>query len=90
VSQFFTDWLELQIGGAHNWQVSDDTGDDVLYDPSVYDRKNTIYFGAAFMPVLARFYIVAKYGFDFGLKQRFQNNNLVLSIYWATGLLSGK
>ena len=90
VSQFFTEWLELQIGGAHNWQVSDDTGDDVLYDPSVYDRKNTIYFGAAFMPVLARFYIVAKYGFDFGLKQRFQNNNLVLSIYWATGLLSGK
>lgn len=35
-------WLELGVGGAHNWQVSDETGDDVYWDPSVRDRKSLV------------------------------------------------
>ena len=90
VSQFVTEWLEFQIMFGHNWQISDDTGNDVFWDQSVYDRKSSVFFSAAFMPVLGRFYIVAKYGYDFGIKQRFKNNHLVLNLYYATNLLTGK
>ena len=90
VSQFLTEWFELQIMLTHNWQISDDTGDDVFWDASLHDRKSSIFFSAAFMPVLAKFYIVAKYGFEFGIRQRFKGNNLVLNLYYATNLLTGK
>jgi hypothetical protein len=90
VSQFVNEWLEFQIMFGHNWQISDDTGNDVYWDKSVYDKKSSVFFSAAFMPVLARFYIVAKYGYDFGIKQRFKNNHLVLNLYYATNLLTGK
>ena len=90
VSQFVNEWLEFQVTLTHNWQISDDTGDDVYWDASLHDRKSGMYFSAAFMPVLARVYIVAKYGFEFGIRQRFKNNNLVLNLYYVTNLLRGK
>ena len=42
VSHYVTAWLELGIQGAHNWQVTDDTGSDVFWDPSYHDRKSTL------------------------------------------------
>ena len=90
VSQFLNEWLELQIMLTHNWQVSNDTGNDVYWDADLHDRKSSIFFSAAFMPVPARFYIVAKYGLEFGIKQRFKNNNFLINLYYATNLLTGK
>ena len=83
-------WLELGVGGAHNWQISDDTGSDVFWDPTVHDRKSMVNFTAAFMPVFMRFYIVAKYGFDYGARQRFDGHNFMLHFYFVTGLLDGR
>jgi len=90
VSQFVAEWLEFQIELAHNWQISDDTGNDVFWDGSIHDRKSSIYFGVTVMPIMARLMIVAKYGFEFGIRQRFDNSNLVLNLYYATNLLTGK
>ena len=83
-------WLELGVGGANNWQISDDTGDDVWYDPSVHDRKHMVNFTVGVMPVFMRLYIVAKYGFDYGARQRFDGHNFMLHFYFVTGLLDGR
>ena len=90
VSAWPKPWLELGVGGANNWQVSDDTGDDVWWDPSVHDRKHMVNFTAGFMPVFMKFYIVAKYGFDYGARQRFDGHNFILNLYFVTGLLDGR
>ena len=89
VSQYFTEWLELGIQGAHNWQVTDDTGSDVFWDPSYHDRKSTLLFSAGFWPWAGRLYVAAKYGFDYGVRQRFKNQNLMLNLIWLTNALDG-
>ena len=89
VSQYFTSWLELGIQGAHNWQVSDDRGSDVFWDPSYRDQKSTLLFSAGFWPWAGRLYVAAKYGFDYGVRQRFKNNHLMLNLIWLTNALDG-
>jgi len=87
VSQYLATWFELGVQGAHNWQTTDDSGDDVFWDPSVHDKKNTLLFMAGFWPVSQRLYVSAKYGFEYGLRQRFKNNNLMLNLIFVTNLL---
>lgn len=89
VTQYFTDWFELGVQGAHNWQVTDDAGADVFWDPTVLDRKSTLLFSAGFWPWSGRLYVAAKYGFDFGIRQRFKNSNLMLNVIWLTNALDG-
>ena len=74
------------LGGANNWQVSDDTGDDVFWDPRVHDRRHMVNFTAAFLPS-ARLYIVTKYGLDYGARLRFDGHNFIINLSYATGLL---
>ena len=90
ISQFLTPWFEVQVALTHNWQISDDTGSDVWWDGSIYDRKSSMQFSLNFMPIMGKLYIITKYGFDFGIEQRFKNENLGLNIFFATGLLTGK
>ncbi len=90
VSAFVNPWLELGVGGANNWQISDDTGNDVFWDASVHDRKHMVNFTAAFMPVFMKFYIVTKYGLDYGARQRLDGHNFVINLYYVTGLLDGR
>ena len=43
ISQYFTNWLEVELMNGHNWQISDDTGDDVWWRGTRFDgrdRKN--------------------------------------------------
>lgn len=89
LSQYFTEWFELGIQGAHNWQVTDDSGSDVIWDPSYHDQKSTLLFSAGFWPWAGRLYVAAKYGFDYGLRQRFKNNNLMVNFIWLTNALDG-
>ncbi len=89
VSQYLAEWLELFVQGAHNWQVTDDSGSDVYWDPSVHDRKSTLLFGAGFWPWAQRLYVSAKYGFDFDIRQRFDNNNLLINLIFLTNALDG-
>ncbi|MEE8571640.1 MAG: transporter [Gemmatimonadota bacterium] len=89
VSHYPTGWLELGVQGAHNWQVTDDSGSDVIWDPSYHDQKSTLLFSAGFWPWAGRLYVAAKYGFDYGVRQRFKNNNLMLNLIWVTNALDG-
>ena len=90
MSHYFTGWLELGVQGAHNWQITDDTGADVFWDPSAHDRKSTLLFSAGVWPVAGRLYLAAKYGFDFGVRQRFKGNSLMLHLIWITNALDGQ
>ena len=38
ISQYLSEQFELGIQGGHNWQICDDTGDDVYWDPKFHDR----------------------------------------------------
>ena len=89
VSQFLSEQFELGIQGGHNWQISDDTGEGVYWDPAVHDRKSNIAFNASFWPLKERFLVNLKYGFDFGLVQRFKNDNYLVNLLFVTDLLTG-
>lgn len=90
VSQYLTERFELGIQGGHNWQVNDDTGDDVYWDAGIRDRKNTIAFNAGYWVWNERLYLAFKYGLDYGCRQRFKNNSFLLNIVFIPNLLTGK
>ena len=74
---------------AASWQVTDDSGTDVIWDPSYHDRKSTLLFSAGFWPWAGRLYVAAKYGFEYGVRQRFKNNHLMVNLIWVTNALDG-
>lgn len=90
LSQYFSEQFEVSVQGGHNWQVSDDTGDDVYWDPSYHDRKSTVAFGATFWPWKERLAITGKYGHDFGARQRFKNNNFLVNLLFIPDWLTGE
>ena len=90
LSQYLATWFEFSVHSAHNWQVGDDSGSEVLWDPSYHDRKNTLMFGAGFWPWAGRLQITARYGFDYGMRQRFDNTNVMLNVIFITNLLNGR
>lgn len=90
VSQYFSERFEVSVMGGHNWQISEDKGDDVYWDASVYDRKSTIAFNAGYWLWPDRLMTNAKYMHDFGIRQRFQNNTWMLNLVFITDALKGK
>ena len=89
VSQYLSSRFELGVQGGNNWQIGDDSGDDVFWDPSFHDRKSSIGFSAGFWPWESRLYMAAKYTLEFGIRQHFKNNNLMLNFIFITNALAG-
>jgi hypothetical protein len=90
VSQYFSEQFELNVKGGHNWQISDDTGNEVYWDPRFHDRKSTILFGANYWPWKERLSLALKYGLDYGVRQRFQNNSWLFNIIFIPNIFTGK
>ncbi|MBW2373689.1 MAG: transporter, partial [Deltaproteobacteria bacterium] len=90
LSRYLTPRFELSVHGAHNWQITDDSGADVFWDPAVHDRKNSLMLGAGFWPWEGRLYASLRWGFDYGMRQRFGNTNLMLNFVFLTNLLDGR
>ena len=89
ISHYVTDRWELGIIGGNNWQISDDKGSDVFWDPSVHDKKSTLAFTAGYWAWSQRLQIVGKYGFDYNAVQRFKSNMFMLNVIFATNALTG-
>lgn len=89
VSQYFSDQFEVTVQGGHNWQVSDDTGRDVYWDPSYHDRKSTVAFGATYWPWKERLAVTGKYAFDFAVRQRFDNDTFFINVLFVPNWLTG-
>jgi len=90
LSQYLSDRIELSVQGAHNWQVSDDSGSDVYWDPGLHDRKSSVAFGATYWPWKDHLAIAGKYAFDFAVRQHFDNDAFYLTMLLAPGWLTGQ
>ena len=90
LSQYFSERLEVAVQGGHNWQISDDSGEDVYWDPAYRDRKSTVALAATFWPWKGHLAVTGKYGMDFGVRQRFQNDALLINLLLVTGWMAGR
>ena len=90
ISQYFTNWLEVELMNGHNWQISDDTGYDVWWSGTRFDgrdRKNTFSAGIGVWPVEGILNLRAKYILDYGCRQRFKNGFWSFSLIIIPGIL---
>jgi hypothetical protein len=90
ISQYLSPRFELSVQGGHNWQITEDSGSDVFYDPSFRDRKSTLAFMAGYWPWEGRLNVSLKYAFDFGIRQRFQTQFFMLNLIFVTNVLGEK
>ena len=91
ISQYFTEWLEVQIMNSHNWQIGDDTGEDVWWNNTpleTKDSKNTFMAGVGLWPWKEKLYVSLRYSFDYGIHQRFKANYFSVSIGFVPNLLA--
>ena len=91
ISQYFTPWLELEVLNGHNWQVGDDSGNDVWWrETQMYtkDKTNTVSFGVGVWPWEGRLNIRAKYAMDYGVEQRYKSNFWSLSAIFIPNILN--
>lgn len=85
ISQYLSDWLEIELVNAHNWQISNDYGEDIWWNNTIFDTKdskNILSFGVGVWPGVDWLNLHFKYITDYGSKQRFKNHffsfNLIL------------
>ncbi len=93
ISQYLNEWLEIEIVNAHNWQISNDKGDDDWWKGTILDSKdskNTFAVGVGVWPLAGRLQVRGRYVIDYGVRQRFQNRYWGLSLIFITNLLSEK
>jgi hypothetical protein len=90
ISQYLSEQLEVGVQGGHNWQVSDDAGNDVYWDPTFRDRKSTVAFSLGYWPVVNRLYLSGKYAFDFGIRGRFKSPFWSVNFIFLTNALTGE
>lgn len=89
VSQYLSDRLEIGAMGGHNWQISDDRGEDAGLNATVHDRVSTMAFSAAYWAVKDRLYVSAKYMFDYGARQRFFVRGGIISLIFVPNIMDG-
>lgn len=90
ISQYLSERFEVTIQGGNNWQVGDDSGDDVYWDTSFKDRYSTIGVGLGFWPVKQKFYTHLKWWTNYAIRQHFKTNNLQLQLIYIPGVLMAK
>lgn len=86
VSMYFTEWLEVELMNAHNWQITGDSGTDMWWRGTsidVRDRKNTFGAGVGIWPWQNVLQLRFKYMFDYAVRQRFKNDYFALSAFIA-------
>ena len=92
-SQYLTSWLEIEVINGHNWQITDDKGDDVWWkgtDLYEKDSNNTFGAGVGVWPLVGKLNLRAKYAFDYGSKNRFKNTFFSFSAIFIPNLFTGK
>ncbi len=93
ISQYVTPWLELELINGHNWQVSDDRGEDVWWRDTQLDARDqtsTVGFGVGVWPWAGRLNLRVKYAMDYWTEQRYKSNFLSASIIFIPNILNKK
>jgi len=92
ISQYFTEWLEVEVMNGHNWQISDDSGTDAWWTGTRFDSrdsKSTFSVGVGVWTLKGMLNLRAKYIMDYAVRQRFKNDFISLSLLLMPGILSG-
>lgn len=93
ISQYLTDWLEIDIMNAHNWQISKDYGNEIWWSGTRFDgldTKSIFSAGISLWPIKNTLNIRGKYITEYNVKQRFKNEIWSLSVVYIPGVLSDK
>lgn len=93
ISQYFTEWLEIELVNAHNWQITNDKGDDIWWRNTVFDTKdskNVVSLGIGVWPGLDWLNLRFKYITDYNAKQRFKNHFYSFSLVIIPNVLTEK
>jgi len=91
ISQYFTEWLEVEIMNGHNWQISDDLGRYSWWTGTRFDSrdsKHTFSAGVGVWTLKGMLNLRVKYIMDYGVRQRFKNDFISLSLLLMPGILS--
>lgn len=80
ISQYLSEKFEITVQGGNNWQVGEDSGDDVYWDTSVKDRYGTFGVGLGFWPKVDKFYTHLKWNTTYGNRDHFKINSLELQL----------
>lgn len=90
VDHYFTEALLLGLQGGNNWQVTNDTGSGVYWDPDVHDSTNFWGVSAGYWVWQDRLMVNTKYVMNYAPRQHFGNSAVYLNLIFATKLLDGQ
>lgn len=92
ISHYFNSWLEVEILNGHNWQITNDKGDDAWWIGTPLDSKDqtsNISLGVGIWTFKNRLNLRLKYAMDYGTKQRYQSDFLSFSAIFIPNILTG-
>lgn len=93
IGQYFTEWLEIEVINAHNWQMGSDSGSEFWWRRSVFDsrdRTNTFSAGIGVWPNLDWLNLRFRYIRDYGARLRFENQLYSFSFIITNGIFKKK
>jgi len=90
ISQYLSKKFEIGVMGSHNWQITDDSGDDVYWDASIQDRKYSLSVNAGYWIWSDRLMANVKYNWDYNAIQRFEMNSWLLNFVFVTNAFTRK
>ncbi len=90
ISQYLSPLIEIGIMGGNNFQITNDKGSDVFWNPSVLDQLSYVSFQASGWPIANKLYTSIKYNVDYAMRQRIKEHMILLNIIYVTGWLTGK
>lgn len=91
ISQYLTNWLEIELMNGHNWQASNDSGADAWYLKTaldVKDRKNSFSAGISASVFENRVLFRFKYIQDYNARQRYINRFFNFTIFFDPYILN--
>ena len=89
ISQYLTEWLEIDLMNAHNWQISEDSGDEAWWVGSVLDgkdQKSIFSVGLSTWPT-EKLNVRGKFITEYAVKERFKNTIWSLSFIYSPNIL---
>ena len=85
IARNFNKIWDVGASGYMNWQVTDDSGADITYDPSIRDQFFSAGPEVQYFYEPASLFLQLRYQFEFGAEDRPQGRNLVFSFVKVLG-----
>ena len=89
IEQYMSDNLSVGIYGGNNWQISQDKGSQVYWNPSVLDKLGVLGFQLGYWLWPNRLQAIGKYGWNYAAVQRFEQSTFMLNLIFVTNALTG-